>query len=331
MKMKKLFKMLVLALLICISVQNGSYAMDEEYEYDPLLYNAAFDAMTTVIYNKDGILVDPYDGKPFKERNTWVKFGDDKLKYEDIANDQQKNYDYQAESLFYINWVDANGKIDKSKKYDDVNNRRAYDITRFIIKKNPANKKDVIVIMKNTNTGEIRKTVVPYGKKKERPLDYGHYTIEKMYQEGVDNKEFKITPDRSEITLNEQTRTNYDNDIYLTVGENTEYKEEQKKKQEEEKKKAEEEKKKAEEEKKRAEEEKKKAEEEKKKSEEKRQKEEQLKKENEEKQRKYEEKLAQQKLQQEQQKAKQKHITIAVIVTSLILIGAGIVLYKKRK
>ena len=27
----------------------------------------------------------------------------------------KKNYDYQAESLYYINWVDANGKIDKSK------------------------------------------------------------------------------------------------------------------------------------------------------------------------------------------------------------------------
>lgn len=309
--------MLILALLICISVQNGSYAMDEEYEYDPLLYNAAFDAMTTVIYNKDGILVDPYDGKPFKERNTWVKFGDGKLKYEDIANDQQKNYDYQAESLFYINWVDANGKIDKSKKYDDVKDRHFYDIMRFIIKKNPANKKNVIVILKNTNTGETRKTVVPYGKKKERPLDYGHYVIEKMYQEGVDNKEFEIIPDRSEITLNDYTRTNYDNDIYLTVAENTEYKEEQKKKQEEEKKKQEEEKKRQEEEKKKAEE--------------KRKKEEQLKKENEEKQKEYEEKLAQQKLQQEQQKAKQKRITIAVVVASVILIAACFVLYKKRR
>lgn len=316
MKLKNLFKMLAIALLICLSAQVSSYAMYDP-EYDGIEYNAAFDAMTTVIYNKDGILVDPYDGKPFKERNTWVKFGDGKLKYEDIANDQQKNYDYQAESLYYINWVDANGKIDKSKKYDDVNNRRAYDIMRFIIKKNPANKKDVIVILKNTNTGETRKTVVPYGKKKERPLDYGHYVIEKIYQEGVDNKEFKITPDRSEITLNEQTRTNYDNDIYLTVAENTEYKEEQKKKQEEEKKKQEEEKKKAEEEKKKAEE--------------KRQKKEQLKKENEEKQRKYEEKLAQQKLQQEQQKAKQKRITIAVVVALVILIAAGIVLYNKRK
>lgn len=181
---------------------------------------------------------------------------------------------------------------------------------RFIIKKNPANKKDVIVILKNTNTGETRKTVVPYGKKKERPLDYGHYVIEKMYQEGVDNKKFEIIPDRPEITLNDHTRTNYDNDIYLTVAENTEYKEEQKKKQEEEKKKQEEEKKKAEE---------------------KCQKEEQLKKENEEKQRKYEEKLAQQKLQQEQQKSKQKRITIAVVVASVILIAAGFVLYKKRR
>ena len=316
MKLKNLFKMLAIALLICSSAQVSSYAMDYP-EYDGIQYGAAFDAMTTVIYNKDGILVDPYDGKPFKERNTWVKFGDGKLKYEDIANVQQKNYDYQAESLYYINWVDANGKIDKSKKYDDVKDRRAYDIMRFIIKKNPANKKDVIVILKNTNTGETRKTVVPYGKKKERPLDYGHYVIEKMYQEGVDNKEFEIIPDRSEITLNDLTRTNYDNDIYLTVAENTEYKEEQKKKKEEEKKKQEEEKKRQEEEKKKAEE--------------KRQKEEQLKKENEEKQRKYEEKLAQQKLQQEQQKAKRQRITIAVVVASVILIAAGIVLYKKRK
>lgn len=317
MKMKKLFKMLAIALLICLSVQVSSYAMDEEYEYDGIQYNAAFDAMESVIYDKDGILVVTYDGKPFKQRNTWVKFGDGKLKYEDIANNQELKDYYEIEAKFYINWVDANGKIDKSKKYDDVKDRRAYDIMRFIIKKNPANKKDVIVILKNTNTGETRKTVVPYGKKKERPLDYGHYVIEKMYQEGVDNKEFEIIPDRSEITLNDYTRTNYDNDIYLTVAENTEYKEEQKKKQEEEKKKQEEEKKKAEEEKKKAEE--------------KRQKEEQLKKENEEKQRKYEEKLAQQKLQQEQQKAKQNRITIAVVVASVILIATGFVLYKKRR
>ena len=324
MKLKNLFKMLAIALLICLSSQVSSYAMYEEYEYDGIQYNAAFDAMESVIYNKDGILVVTYDGKPFKQRNTWVKFGDGKLKYEDIANNQELKDYYEIEAKFYINWVDANGKIDKSKKYDDVNNRRAYDITRFIIKKNPANKKDVIVILKNTNTGETRKTVVPYGKKKERPLDYGHYVIEKMYQEGVDNKEFKIIPDRSEITLNDHTRTNYDHDIYLTVAENTEYKEEQKKKQEEEKKKKEEEKKKAEEEKKKAEEEKKKAEE-------KRQKEEQLRKENEEKQKEYEEKLSQQKLKQEQQKAKQKRITIAVVVASVILITAGFVLYKKRR
>ena len=309
--------MLAIALLICLSVQVSSYAMDEEYEYDGIQYNAAFDAMESVIYNKDGILVVTYDGKPFKQRNTWVKFGDGKLKYEDIANNQELKDYYEIEAKFYINWVDANGKIDKLKKYDDVKDRHFYDIMRFIIKKNPANKKDVIVIMKNTNTGETRKTVVPYGKKKERPLDYGHYVIEKMYQEGVDNKEFEIIPDRSEITLNDHTRTNYNNDIYLTVAENTEYKEEQKKKQEEEKKKQEEEKKRQEEEKKKAEE--------------KRQKEEQLKKENEEKQRKYEEKLAQQKLQQEQQKAKQKRITIAVVVASVILIAAGFVLYKKRR
>ena len=157
--------------------------------------------------------------------------------------------------------------------------------------------------MRNLNTGETRKTVVPYGKKKERPLDFGHYKIEKIYQEGVNNEEFTITPEINEFSLNQGNVINHDHDIYLTVAENKQYKEEQKKKQEEEKKKAEE----------------------------KRQKEEQLKKENEEKQRKYEEKLAQQKLQQEQQKAKQKRITIAVVVASVILIAAGIVLYKKRK
>lgn len=235
MKLKNVFKMLAIALLICLSLQNSSCAMYDP-EYDGIQYGAAFDAMTTVIYNKDGILVDPYDGKPFKERNTWVKFGDGKLKYEDIANDQQKYYDYQAESLYYINWVDGNGKIDKSKKYDDVNDRRAYDIIRFIIKKNPANKNDVIVILKNTNTGETRKTVVPYGKKKERPLDYGHYKIEKIYQEGVNNEEFIITPEINEFSLNQNNVINHDHDIYLTVAENKQYKEEQKKKQEEEKK-----------------------------------------------------------------------------------------------
>ena len=316
MKLKNIFKMLAVALLICFSVQSISYAMDYP-EYDGIEYNAAFDGMASVIYNNNGVLVDTYDGSPFKERNTWVKFGDGKLKYEDIVNNQELKDYYEIESKFYINWVDAKGKIDKSKKYDDVKDRHFYDIMRFIIKKNPANKKDVIVILKNTNTGETRKTIVPYGKKKERPLDYGHYVIEKMYQEGVDNKKFEIIPDRSEITLNDYTRTNYDNDIYLTVAENKKYKEEQKRKQEEEKKKKEEEQKRKEEEKKKAEE--------------KRQKEEQLKKENEEKQKQYEEKLAQQKLQQEQQKAKRQRITIAVVVASVILIAAGFVLYKKRR
>ncbi|MFR2845341.1 MAG: hypothetical protein ACLTB0_07155 [Finegoldia magna] len=316
MKLKNVFKMLAVALLICFSVQSLSYAMDYP-EHDGIQYEAAFDGMASVIYNNNGVLVDTYDGSPFKERNTWVKFGDGKLKYEDIVNNQELKEYYEIESKFYINWVDAKGKIDKSKKYDDVKDRHFYDIMRFIIKKNPANKKDVIVILKNTNTGETRKTIVPYGKKKERPLDYGHYVIEKMYQEGVDNKEFEIIPDRSEITLNDHTRTNYDNDIYLTVAENKEYKEGQKRKQEEEKKKKEEEQKRQEEEKKKAEE--------------KRQKEEQLKKENEEKQKQYEEKLAQQKLQQEQQKAKRQRITIAVVVASVILIAAGFVLFKKRR
>lgn len=300
--------MLAIALLICLSVQNSSCAINEQY--DPGLYNAAFDGMPIGIYNKKGVLVDPYSGTAIQERNTWVKFGDNTKKYEDIAGNMDELNLYAIDALNYVRWINSDGTINKTKRYDDVKKRTESGVIRFIIRKNPANKKNVIVILRNLNTGETRKTVVPYGKKKERPLDYGHYKIEKMYQEGVNNEEFTITPEINEFSLNQGNVINHDHDIYLTVAENKQYKEEQKKKQEEEKKRQEEEKKKAEE---------------------KRQKEEQLKKENEEKQRKYEEKLAQQKLQQEQQKAKQKRITIAVVVASVILIAAGIVLYKKRK
>lgn len=300
--------MLAIALLICLSLQNSSCAINEQY--DPGLYDAAFDGMPIGIYNKKGVLVDPYSGTAIQERNTWVKFGDNTKKYEDIAGNMDELNLYAIDALNYVRWINSDGTINKTKRYDDVKKRTESGVIRFIIKKNPANKNNVIVILRNLNTGETRKTVVPYGKKKERPLDYGHYKIEKIYQEGVNNEEFIITPEINEFSLNQGNVINHDHDIYLTVAENKQYKEEQKKKQEEEKKRQEEEKKKAEE---------------------KRQKEEQLKKENEEKQRKYEEKLAQQKLQQEQQKAKQKRITIAVVVASVILIAAGIVLYKKRK
>ena len=301
MKIKNIFKMLAIALLICLSVQNSSCAINEQY--DPGLYDAAFDGMPIGIYNKKGVLVDPYSGTAIQERNTWVKFGDNTKKYEDIAGNMDELNLYAIDALNYVRWINSDGTINKTKRYDDVKKRTESGVIRFIIKKNPANKNNVIVILRNLNTGETRKTVVPYGKKKERPLDYGHYKIEKIYQEGVNNDEFTITPEISEFSLNQDNVINHDHDIYLTVAENKQYKEEQKKKKEEEKKKAEE----------------------------KRQKEEQLKKENEEKQRKYEEKLAQQKLQQEQQKAKKKRITIAFVVASIILIAAGIVLYKKRK
>lgn len=300
--------MLAIALLICLSLQNSSCAINEQY--DPGLYDAAFDGMPIGIYNKKGVLVDPYSGTAIQERNTWVKFGDNTKKYEDIAGNMDELNLYAIDALNYVRWINSDGTINKTKRYDDVKKRTESGVIRFIIRKNPANKKNVIVILRNLNTGETRKTVVPYGKKKERPLDFGHYKIEKIYQEGVNNEEFTITPEINEFSLNQGNVINHDHDIYLTVAENKQYKEEQKKKKEEEKKRQEEEKKKAEE---------------------KRQKEEQLKKENEEKQRKYEEKLAQQKLEQEQQKAKQKRITIAVVVASLILIAAGIVLYKKRK
>lgn len=315
MKLKNIFKMLAIALLICMSVQNGSCAINEQY--DPELYNAAFDGMPIGIYNKKGVLVDPYSGTAIKERNTWIKFGDNTKKYEDIAGNMDKLNLYAIDALNYVRWINSDGTINKTKRYDDVKKRTESSVIRFVIDKNPANKKDVIVILKNEITGETRKTVVPYGKKKERALDYGHYNIEDVYQEGVNNNEFKIFTNCQRFTLDEGNIGAPLGDIHLKVTENEEYKEEQKKKQEEEKKKKEEEKKRQEEEKKKAEE--------------KRQKEEQLKKENEEKQKQYEEKLAQQKLQQEQEKAKQKRITIAVVVASVIVFAAGFVLYKKRR
>ena len=238
--------MLVLSLLICLSVQVNSYAMDDP-EYDPELYNAAFDGMPTGIYNKDGVLVDPYDGSIIKERNTWIKFGDNTQKYEDIAGNMQKQDEYGNNALNYVRWINSDGTINKTKRYDDVKKRTESGVIRFIIKKNPANKNNVIVILRNLNTGETRKTVVPYGKKKERALDFADYKIEKMYQEGVNNEEFIITPEINEFSLNQDNVINHDHDIYLTVAENKQYKEEQKKKQEEEKKKQEEEKKRQEE------------------------------------------------------------------------------------
>ena len=88
MKLKNIFKMLAIALLICLSVQNSSCAINEQY--DPGLYNAAFDGMPIGIYNKKGVLVDPYSGTAIQERNTWVKFGDNTKKYEDIAGNMDE-------------------------------------------------------------------------------------------------------------------------------------------------------------------------------------------------------------------------------------------------
>lgn len=294
--------MLAVALLICFSVQSLSYAMDEQYEYNGSDYNAAFDGMPIGIYNKDGVLVDPYSGAAIKERNTWIKFGDNTKKYENIAGNMDKLNQYAIDALNYVRWIDSDGTINKTKRYDDVKNRQKSGIIRFRIDKNAVNHKDVVVVLKNTETGEIRKTTVPYGKKKERAIDYGEYTVDKLYQQDVDSKEVKLIIDLQDYFVND---TNHYYDVVIYVNENKEYKEEQKRKQEEEKKKKEEEQKRQEEEKKKAEE--------------KRQKEEELKKENEEKQKQYEEKLAQQKLQQEQQKAKRQRITIAVVVASVIL------------
>lgn len=166
MKLKNLFKMLAIALLICSSAQVSSYAMYDP-EYDGELYNAAFDGLRIGIYNKDGVLVDPYSGTAIQERNTWVKFGDNTKKYEDIAGNMDKINLYAIDALNYVRWINSDGTINKTKRYDDVKKRTESGVIRFIIRKNPANKKDVIVILRNLDTGETRKTVVPYGEKKD--------------------------------------------------------------------------------------------------------------------------------------------------------------------
>lgn len=157
--------MLAIALLIFMSVQNSSCAINEQY--DPGLYDAAFDGMPIGIYNKKGVLVDPYSGTAIQERNTWVKFGDNTKKYEDIAGNMDELNLYAIDALNYVRWINSDGTINKTKRYDDVKKRTESGVIRFIIRKNPANKKNVIVILRNLNTGETRKTVVPYGKKKK--------------------------------------------------------------------------------------------------------------------------------------------------------------------
>ena len=110
--------MLAIALLICMSVQNISCAINEQY--DPELYNAAFDGMPIGIYNKKGVLVDPYSGTAIKERNTWIKFGDNTKKYEDIAGNMDKLNLYAIDALNYVRWINSDGTINKTKRYDDV-------------------------------------------------------------------------------------------------------------------------------------------------------------------------------------------------------------------
>ena len=150
MKLKNIFKMLAIALLICLSAQNSSCAINEQY--DSGLYNAAFDGMPIGIYNKKGVLVDPYSGTAIQERNTWVKFGDNTKKYEDIAGNMDELNLYAIDALNYVRWINSDGTINKTKRYDDVKKRTESGVIRFIIRKNPANKKNVIVILRNLNT-----------------------------------------------------------------------------------------------------------------------------------------------------------------------------------
>lgn len=105
--------MLAIALLICLSAQNSSYAINEQY--DPGLYNAAFDGMPIGIYNKKGVLVDPYSGTAIQERNTWVKFGDNTKKYEDIAGNMDELNLYAIDALNYVRWINSDGTINKTK------------------------------------------------------------------------------------------------------------------------------------------------------------------------------------------------------------------------
>lgn len=217
MKMKKIFKYCILAVVFCLICSQTSIASydgqqniieqkGDESTFDPDLSGSFIDSLETCIYNRKGELVNAITGEKTKIRNNWVTFGDDKLKYEDIANNEDMKYDYEAKSKNFVRWVNNDGKINTSKRYDDIKDRDKSGTIRFRVPKNQANQQPLRIILSNDKTKDVYEVVVGTGKQLDKAFNYGTYTIYKVYQDDEDFSNFQINISKQQINVSEKTR-----------------------------------------------------------------------------------------------------------------------------
>lgn len=215
--MKKLLKYFIVVMSVFLLFSQESMASydgqqniieqkGEESTFDPDLSGAFIDSLETCIYNRKGELVELDFGKPISIRNNWVKFGDDKLKYEDIAKNEKMKYDYSVKAMNFIRWVNNDGKIDKTKRYDDVKDRDKAGTIRFRVTKNQANQQPLRIILSNDETKDVYEVVVGTGKQLDKAFNYGKYTIYKVYQDDEDFSNFQINISKQQIDVSEKTR-----------------------------------------------------------------------------------------------------------------------------
>ena len=186
---------------MCIRDRKG-----DESTFDPDLSGSFIDSLETCIYNRKGELVNAITGEKTKIRNNWVTFGDDKLKYEDIANNEDMKYDYEAKSKNFVRWVNNDGKINTSKRYDDIKDRDKSGTIRFRVPKNQANQQPLRIILSNDKTKDVYEVVVGTGKQLDKAFNYGTYTIYKVYQDDEDFSNFQINISKQQINVSEKTR-----------------------------------------------------------------------------------------------------------------------------
>ena len=215
--MKRLFKYCILAVVFCVICSQTSIASydgqqniieqkGDESSFDPDLSGSFIDSLETCIYNRKGELVNAITGEKTKIRNNWVTFGDDKLKYEDIANNEDMKYDYEAKSKNFVRWVNNDGKINTSKRYDDIKDRDKAGTIRFRVTKNQANQQPLRIILSNDETKDVYEVVVGTGKQLDKAFNYGKYTIYKVYQDDEDFSNFQINISKQQIDVSEKTR-----------------------------------------------------------------------------------------------------------------------------
>ena len=215
--MKKLLKYFIVVLSVFLLFSQESMASydgqlniieqkGEESTFDPDLSGAFIDSLETCIYNRKGEVAELDFGKPISIRNNWVKFGDDKLKYEDIAKNEKMKYDYSVKAMNFIRWVNNDGKIDKTKRYDDVKDRDKAGTIRFRVTKNQANQQPLRIILSNDETKDVYEVVVGTGKQLDKAFNYGKYTIYKVYQDDEDFSNFQINISKQQIDVSEKTR-----------------------------------------------------------------------------------------------------------------------------